>query len=71
MSTPYFSPITESFGRYVDTYNRYQEARDYFIDNYQILIRLEKSIRDTLTTALSSIIDDASRDYDEASNLYP
>lgn len=49
----------------------YNSAKKYFIDNYHELIDLEHYLSEYLIALLKDNIDEISRDYDEASKLYP
>lgn len=49
----------------------YNSAKKHFVDNYHELINLEHYLSEYLVALLKDNIDEISRDYDEASKLYP
>jgi hypothetical protein len=52
-------------------FTTYHQARQYFIDNPEILINLEKFISDKIIDILTRKFDDIRDDYNEASFFYP
>ncbi len=54
-----------------DQFQRYKEARTYFLQNPGTLISLEKLMSDSLYDLLDRNVDEIVSDYDEASKLYP
>jgi len=52
-------------------YEKYNIARNYFIDNSDVLISLENEISKIVTTIISDNLNDIVYDYNEASNLFP
>jgi len=49
----------------------YNKARQYFIDNYEQLINLEKYISDTVYDVIKQNLGDITQDFNECSYLYP
>ena len=60
------------YREYLDTiFNNYQKSKEYFLNNPDKLINLERSMTDHLVEIISDNIQSLREDYDEASYLYP
>lgn len=60
------------FNRYREQqFKLYSEARQYFINNYQQLIELEKYLSNTIYDLVKSELGNISKDFDECSYLFP
>ncbi len=52
-------------------YQRYNDAKKYFTDNFDKLIELEKYFANSITRLLKNNIEEIEADYNEASYLFP
>jgi len=52
-------------------FTRYNNSRDYFIENYRCLIELEKMFSETVVQFVAENIEEIKSDYNEASYLFP
>ena len=63
--------LIEKMKQWNELFENYQKARNYFILNYVQLIELEKYIMKIVVSDIKANLDQITRDYNEASYLFP